>query len=137
MSKVSCHFVQILFGRNSTLTLVGVIILQSPKIKGEQVRWWKEFRMRQPLFYGNHNQKRPILTLFIFFPKHDRIVMSDSFTTREVFGSFGNEPMQSCSVRRCCCRCHCHLCTAIPVTALIIETSYLADICTCSPSLCT
>ena len=30
-----------------------------------------------------------------------------------------------------CCRCrHRHLCTAVPVTALIIETSYLADICT-------
>ena len=54
------------------------------------------------------------------------------------FGSFGNEPMQSCSVCRCCWH-HCHqcLCTAVPVTALIIETSYLADICTYVSSLCT
>ena len=29
----------------------------------------KEFRMRQPLFYGNHNRKWPILTLFFFFSK--------------------------------------------------------------------
>ena len=42
----------------------------------------------------------------------------------------------------CHCQCHQHhmhqhLCTAIPVTALIIETSYLIDICTYAPSLCT
>ena len=33
-----------------------------------------------------------------------------------VFGSFGNEPMQSCSVRHCHCWHHQHLCTALPVT---------------------
>ena len=42
-----------------------------------------------------------------------------------------------------CCHCHqcwCwywHLCTALPVTALIIETSYLANICSYTPSICT
>ena len=34
----------------------------------------------------------------------------------------------------CHCHCswhvHCHLCTSVPVTALIIETSYLVNICT-------
>ena len=30
-----------------------------------------------------------------------------------------------------------HLCTALPVTALIIETSYLANICSYTPSICT
>ena len=37
---------------------------------------------------------------------------------------------------------HCHhhwccLCTAVPVTALIIETSYLAGICIYTPNICT
>ena len=44
-----------------------------------------------------------------------------------------------------CCHCHQHqcwcwhwcLCTALPVTALIIETSYLANICSYTPSICT
>ena len=55
-----------------------------------------------------------------------------------LFGSFGNEPMQSCSIHHCCCWCwHQHLCTAIPVTALIIETSYLTDVCAYIASLCT
>ena len=30
-----------------------------------------------------------------------------------------------------------HLCTALPVTALIIETLYLANICSYTPSICT
>ena len=36
------------------------------------------------------------------------------------------------------CQCHwyCHLCTAVPVTALLIETSYLADTCTYIPNIC-
>ena len=51
-----------------------------------------------------------------------------------------------CRCRRHRCRLHLrhqrlcrhqHLCTAVPVTALIIETSYLADICIYAPSLCT
>ena len=46
----------------------------------------------------------------------------------------------------CCCRCwrhshqcrwHWRLCTALPVTALIIQTSYLANICSYTPSICT
>ena len=42
-----------------------------------------------------------------------------------------------------CCHCHhqhcCHWClfTALPVTALIIETLYLANICIYIPSICT
>ena len=49
-----------------------------------------------------------------------------------------------------CCHCHwhqhqCHqhqhhhwcLCTALPVTALTIETPYLANICSYTPSICT
>ena len=36
----------------------------------------------------------------------------------------------------CGCCWHWHLCTAVPVSALIIETSHLADICTYAPSLC-
>ena len=35
------------------------------------------------------------------------------------------------------CYHHWHLCTAVLVTTLIKETSYLADICTYCPSLCT
>ena len=35
------------------------------------------------------------------------------------------------------CHRHLHLCTALPVTALIIETSYLANICSYTPSICT
>ena len=47
-----------------------------------------------------------------------------------------------CRCRRRLCRrrpCHWrrHLCTALPVTALIIETSYLANICSYTPSICT
>ena len=43
------------------------------------------------------------------------------------------------SVVWCCCLCwhQCHLCTALPVTALIIETSYLANISIHIPSICT
>ena len=52
------------------------------------------------------------------------------------FGSFGNEPMQSCSVRHCCWH-HWYLCTALPVTGLIIEASYLTNICSYDPSICT
>ena len=38
--------------------------------------------------------------------------------------------------------CHCwhwcwHLCTALPVTGLIIEASYLTNICSYAPSICT
>ena len=67
-------------------------------------------------------------------------------TLFRIFGSFRNEPMQSCSVRRvvlssvyrfCHRRHRCHLCTALPVTALFIETSYLANICIYTPSICT
>ena len=38
-----------------------------------------------------------------------------------------------------CCHWHQHrhLCTALPVAALIIETSYLANICSYTPSICT
>ena len=53
-----------------------------------------------------------------------------------VFGSFGNEPMQSCSVRRCRRRRR-RLCTALPVTGLITEASYLTNICSYGPSICT
>ena len=49
-----------------------------------------------------------------------------------------------CRCRRHLCHrrpCHWHqrrrLCTALPVTALIIETSYLANICSYTPSICT
>ena len=39
------------------------------------------------------------------------------------------------------CRCHRHwcqrLCTALPVTGLIIEASYLTNICSYAPSICT
>ena len=56
--------------------------------------------------------------------------------TLTVFGSFGNEPMQSCCVRRCRRRRR-HLCTALPVTGLIIEASYLTNICSYAPSICT
>ena len=52
------------------------------------------------------------------------------------FGSFGNEPMQSCFVRHCH-RCPWCLCTALPVTGLIIEASYLTNICSYAPSICT
>ena len=49
------------------------------------------------------------------------------------------------SVMWCCRLCHWHwhwwcwrhLCTALPVTALIIETLYLANICSYTPSICT
>ena len=44
------------------------------------------------------------------------------------------------SVVWCCCRhlrCRQHLCTALPVIALIIETSYLANICSYTPNICT
>ena len=47
----------------------------------------------------------------------------------------------------CRCHCHCrhhhhrcqhwHLCTALPVTGLIIETSYLTNLCSYAPSICT
>ena len=55
----------------------------------------------------------------------------------------------------CRCRCRCrprlhlrlhlcrhrhqrsHLCTALPVTGLIIEASYLTNICSYAPSICT
>ena len=43
----------------------------------------------------------------------------------------------------CCCHhhhhcCHwCCMCTAIPVRTLITEMLYLADLCTCIPSICT
>ena len=53
-----------------------------------------------------------------------------------VFGSFGNEPMQSCSVRRVSLSLSSWSVSSAsasvyspPVTALIIETSYLANIC--------
>ena len=39
-----------------------------------------------------------------------------------------------------CCRHlhhHQHLCTALPVTALIIKTSYLANMCSYTPNICT
>ena len=39
--------------------------------------------------------------------------------------------------RRRPCRRRRRLCTALPVTALIIETSYLANICSYTPSICT
>ena len=39
--------------------------------------------------------------------------------------------------RRRPCRRRRRLCTALPVTALIIETSYLANICSYNPSICT
>ena len=61
-------------------------------------------------------------------------------TTNRDFGSFGNEPVQSCSVRRVVSSVSSawrHLCTALPVTALIIETLYLANICSYTPSICT
>ena len=48
-----------------------------------------------------------------------------------------NEPMQSCFVHRCHCRWQGHLCTAVQVTALIIETSYLAHIRIYAPDVCT
>ena len=59
-----------------------------------------------------------------------------------IFGSFGNEPMQSRSARRRRCRRHhrhhhWHLCTALPVTGLIIEASYRTNICSYAPSICT
>ena len=41
------------------------------------------------------------------------------------------------SIMWCCCCWHWHLCTALPVTALIIETSYLANICSYTPNICT
>ena len=45
------------------------------------------------------------------------------------------------SIMWCCHQCHCHhwhhLCTSLPVTALIIETSYLSNICIYTPSMCT
>ena len=60
-----------------------------------------------------------------------------------VFGSFGNEPIESCS------GCHVVLSLSssaslssasvysIPSETLIIEISYLADICIFIPSICT
>ena len=47
--------------------------------------------------------------------------------------------MCHCHHRWCHCHSHhwCHLCTAVPVRALITETLYLADICTYIPSICT
>ena len=36
-----------------------------------------------------------------------------------------------------CCHHHWHLCTALPVTGLIIEASYLTNICSYAPSICT
>ena len=74
-----------------------------------------------------------------------------------LFGSFGihaNEPMES--YLSVICRCHhhwchhcqwqhwhhchhwcCRLCTAVTVTALLTEASYLADTCTYIPNICT
>ena len=48
----------------------------------------------------------------------------------------------SCVIVHCCHHhhwhhCWCCLCTAVPVTALITETSYLTNICTYIPSICT
>ena len=39
--------------------------------------------------------------------------------------------------RRCWCRRRWRLCTALPVTGLIIEASYLTNICSYAPSICT
>ena len=49
------------------------------------------------------------------------------------FGSFGNEPMQSCSVHHVSllaslASASASVCTALPVTGLMIETSYLTNI---------
>ena len=41
-----------------------------------------------------------------------------------------------CHCRRHWCQ-HQHLCTALPVTGLIIEASYLTNICSYAPSICT
>ena len=44
------------------------------------------------------------------------------------------------SVVWCCRGCHWHwhhMCTALPVTALIIETLYFTNICNYTPSICT
>ena len=65
---------------------------------------------------------------------------SDSFAEIVFFGSFGNEPMQSCSVHRVVLSLSVSLLLAsasqvvisvqlLPVTALIIETSYLTNVC--------
>ena len=47
--------------------------------------------------------------------------------------------MCCCHHHWCCCHHHhwCHLCTAVPVTALITEMLYLADITIYIPSICT
>ena len=46
--------------------------------------------------------------------------------------------MCHCCHHWCCCCWHQHcLCTAVPVTVLFIETSYLVDTCTYIPNICT
>ena len=43
-----------------------------------------------------------------------------------------------CHCHQCqCCHWHWHLCTALPVTGLIIEASYLTNICSYAPSIYT
>ena len=42
-----------------------------------------------------------------------------------------------CHCRRCHWHQHWHLCTGLPVTCLIIEASYLTNICSYAPSICT
>ena len=55
------------------------------------------------------------------------------------FGSFGNEPMQSCSVRRVSLSSSSSSASVYspPSDRFDIETSYLANICSYAPSICT
>ena len=59
----------------------------------------------------------------------------------ELFGSFGNEPMQSCSVHHVSLSLSSSLASASvyspPSDRLIIEASYLKNICSYAPSICT
>ena len=45
------------------------ISIYSKRINHDPLTARKEFRMRQPLFMGNHYRQRPFLTLFIIFQK--------------------------------------------------------------------
>ena len=69
------------------------------------------------------------------------IIVQSSFLAHLVMSLCNHAP----PIMRCChchCRCHqccwCqHLCTALPVTPFIIGTSYLANICSYTFSICT
>ena len=86
------------------------------------------------------------ISVKIFFPlSFDLVLLSTSFLAHLVMSLCNHALSVVC---RCHCRrlCHWHpcrqhrcqcLCTALPVTALIIETSYLANICSYTPSICT